>query len=218
MVELRISLNSHKSALLECADRAALQTILSALDPAIVVGLQIKGLVWASSLKELVRFTELQSLGFEQCTELLGFPRELGKLPNLRHLEISDCPDFHRWDGVESLSQILSLSVHSCDCVGHVPESVGGLKSLRALSLRHCDQLFELSPQIAQLALLILDIHGCHNLLPLGAEFEHLALRSENIRDMARGLEYLEAQPVLTGIVQRLERSKFSSDYAGLDD
>ncbi|MFA5623801.1 MAG: hypothetical protein WC966_01925 [Bradymonadales bacterium] len=218
MPSVEITLTNRRKVLVEYKDKTALSILLQALAPDDILALHIKGLELRSALRELPRFTQLETLVFEQCQELFTFPKELRKLDNLRHLSIYDCPDFHRWDDVEELTQLHSLSVERCHCITFVPPELAVLNKLIALSLRHNEQLYSIAPQVGNLPLLILDIHGCIMLDPLPVELEKLPLRSENMRDLAKGEECLKKQAKLENILERLEKSKYQRDYAGYDD
>jgi hypothetical protein len=90
---------------------------------------------WAARLAEC-----LESLSFEDCTELCHLPSvSLGCMGRLKRLNLNGCTSLVELpDTIGMLGKTLeSLYLHSCGCITRLPSSLSVLEKLRELDLRN---------------------------------------------------------------------------------
>ncbi|TXG70357.1 hypothetical protein EZV62_005292 [Acer yangbiense] len=92
----------------------------------------------------IYKLQSLQTLRFEECTELQELPRDIRYLISLRCLELTTNQKFLPHNGIERLNSLRSLSVGSCINLKHLVKDIGNLKALRTLAIGNCPNLVSL--------------------------------------------------------------------------
>ncbi|OAY76173.1 Disease resistance protein TAO1 [Ananas comosus] len=184
-----------------------------------------------NSIQELPESTtslcNLQTLNLSRCREVRTLPKFLGRLTNLRILDLGGCLSLTILDSISNLQNLYTLDLSWCQkvislepichlknlhdlnlsCLKSLvtlPESIGSLQNLRILNLSWCYSLLSLPSSLCHLK----NLHRCSSLESLPSSLCHL--KNLHYLDLSC-LESLVALPESIGSLQNLRSLNLSS-------
>ena len=98
--------------------------------------------------KELGKCKDLYHLRFAD-TQLKEFPNELGELPKLKRLELSNCRELVRLPYV-NFPELEHLDISGCDKLVALPEGLVSCHKLKTLNFEKCTRLTGVPPGLAK--------------------------------------------------------------------
>ena len=99
--------------------------------------------------KELGKCKDLYHLRFAD-TQLKEFPNELGELPKLKRLELSNCRELVRLPYV-NFPELEHLNISECDKLVALPEGLVSCHKLKTLYFNRCPRLTGVPPRLGEL-------------------------------------------------------------------
>jgi Leucine-rich repeat (LRR) protein len=137
---------------------------------------------------------------------LINIPKEIGKLINLRHLELTQLSNHKLPIEIANLENLEYLELTSCPRLETIPSEIGELKNLKELKLEDLD-IKTLPKEIGKLLKLeYLEISSCSELEIIPSEIGEL----KNLKELKLNYLDIKALPKEIGNLSKLENLKLS--------
>ncbi|CAL4977293.1 unnamed protein product [Urochloa decumbens] len=127
----------------------------------------------------------LQSLHLRSCKGFVTLPKSIGKLRNLRTIELKNITDLERLpQSIGNCRNLQSLKLNYCEKLKEMPSSMGRMGNLRVLLIISCSSLqlpSEFNGEFNNLR--TLNLYGCHRIQHLPSSFASRMLHTLDLSE-----------------------------------
>lgn len=172
----------------------------------------------ASLPQDMGNLPNLEKLDLSNCSKLISLGDHLGQLPKLTSLNLAYCTKLITLpDNIGQLQNLTTLNINGCSALEAIPESFGNLNRLTKLQLRSCSSLIGLPESIGNLTgVTEIEMSMCNGLRSFPEGLGNLA----NLKKFTFTTDAnMVALPSTFGNLSNLEEfdcSKYSSDNFGV--